>query len=381
MIKQPLKFFIIAGEPSGDFHGGNLINSIKNIIPYSSFIGHGGNTMGKAGMRVFEHTDNLAIMGFIEIIKHLPRMFKILNKTVKIIEKEKPDRIILIDYPGFNLRLAKKLVNLKIPITYFILPQAWAWKENRVETMKQVLDQALSIFPFEKDWYESRGLTVNYIGHPLIDTLHGPASSGSFYNKHNLNTQKPLLLLMPGSRQQEIDRHWPIFLNTIEILSKQIPKLQFIIGKSPYVTIANIPSNCKVEFDCRKAMIFATAAIVASGTATLECAVENTPMVVCYKLSSLSWGIANLYTKIRYSSIVNLIANNRIIPELLQTNMTAENIALEITPLLNKKSKIRKNMVSDLNKIKDKIGPSGVYNRAALAIIKKHPKAYKNSVI
>ena len=160
MNSEPLKFFLIAGEPSGDLHGGKLIHAIKNIYPNSVFMGHGGNAMKEAGMQVLEHTDNLAIMGFVEVIKHLPRMMKIMGKTIDTISRTKPDRIILIDYPGFNLRLAKRIQHLKIPITYFILPQVWAWKEKRVEVMKEVLDQALSCLlytsPSPRDVEEAR---------------------------------------------------------------------------------------------------------------------------------------------------------------------------------------------------------------------------------
>ena len=155
------KFFLIAGEPSGDLHGGNLIRAIKEQHPNSSFMGHGGNSMKDEGMRIIEHVDDLSIMGFAEVLLHLPRMMKIMNNTLKVISMSKPDRIILIDYPGFNLRLAKKLSYLNIPITYFILPQAWAWKEGRVKAMKKFIDQAISIFPFERDWFKSKGLKVN----------------------------------------------------------------------------------------------------------------------------------------------------------------------------------------------------------------------------
>ena len=220
MNSEPLKFFLIAGEPSGDLHGGKLIHAMKKIYPNSTFMGHGGNAMKEAGMQILEHTHDLAIMGFIEVIKHLPRMMKIMGKTIDTISRTKPDRIILIDYPGFNLRLAKRIQHLKIPITYFILPQVWAWKEKRVETMKAVLDQTLSIFPFEQDWFESRGLQTNYVGHPFAEQEHLDESSKDFYQRHDITIEHPLLVLLPGSRQQEVDRHWPIFLRTVKKLKE-----------------------------------------------------------------------------------------------------------------------------------------------------------------
>lgn len=375
-MSEPLKFFLVAGEPSGDLHGGNLIHSIKNIEPNSSFMGHGGNTMRDAGMNIIEHSDNLAIMGFLEVVKHLPRMIKIMGETVKTISRAKPDRIILIDYPGFNLKLAKNIFRLGIPITYFILPQAWAWKEKRVETMKAVLDQTLSIFPFEEEWYNSKGLPTTYVGHPFTEYQHVDESSKSFYQRHKLTIEHPILVLLPGSRQQEVDRHWPVFLKTVSVLRGFIPDLQIIVGKAPNVKLLNVPDNFRVEQNARKAMIVGTAALVSSGTATLECAVEGTPMIVCYKLSSISWLIAKSMTNVNYSSMVNLIANEELVPEFLQNEMKPENIVTALTPLLDTKSKKRETMLKGFDKVRKSLGIPGVYDRAAEAIITKTKHRY-----
>ena len=335
MNSEPLKFFLIAGEPSGDLHGGKLIHAMKKIYPNSTFMGHGGNAMKEAGMQILEHTDNLAIMGFVEVIKHIPRMMKIMGKTIDTISRTKPDRIILIDYPGFNLRLAKRIQHLKIPITYFILPQVWAWKEKRVETMKAVLDQTLSIFPFEQDWFESRGLQTNYVGHPFAEQEHLDESSKDFYQRHDITIEHPLLVLLPGSRQQEVDRHWPIFLKTVEKLKESNSLIQVMVGKAPNVSLSPIPNDFKIEENARKAMVAGTVAIVSSGTATLECAVEDTAMVVCYKLSTISWLLANNMASVKYASMVNLIADENIVPECLQHDMTEENLVKSVIPLLN----------------------------------------------
>ena len=370
-MPEPLKFFLVAGEPSGDLHGGNLIHSIKNIEPNSSFMGHGGNSMRDAGMNIIEHSDSLAILGFLEVVKHLPRMIKIMEKTVETIAYTKPDRIILIDYPGFNLRLAKKIFHLGIPITYFILPQAWAWKEKRVETMKAVLDQALSIFPFEEEWYNSKGLPTIYVGHPFTEHQHVDESSKSFYQRHQLTIEHPILVLLPGSRQQEVNRHWPVFLKIVSMLMGFIPNLQIIVGKAPNVKLLDVPDNFKVEENARKAMIVGTAALVSSGTATLECAVERIPMIVCYKLSSVSWFIAKSMTNVNYSSMVNLIANEELVPEFLQNKMKPKNIVTALTPLLDTKSKKRETMLNGFNIVRKSLGIPGVYDRAAETIITK----------
>ena len=371
MNSDSLKFFLVAGEPSGDLHGGKLIRAMQNIHPNSTFMGHGGNAMKDAGMQILEHTDDLAIMGFVEVIKHLPRMMKIMGKTIDTITRTKPDRVILIDYPGFNLRLGKNIQHLGIPITYFILPQVWAWKEKRVETMKAVLDQALSIFPFEQDWFETRGLPTNYVGHPFAEQEHVDETSKDFYQRHDLTIEHPVLVLLPGSRQQEVDRHWPIFLKTVERLKQDNPNLQVMVGKAANVSFTPNPNTFKIEDNARKAMVAGTAALVSSGTATLECAVEDTPMIVCYKLSVVSWWMANTMASVKYASMVNLIADEIIVPEFLQQDMTASNLVAAVLPLLDHKNNLRKKMLTGFEKVRRTLGMPGVYDRAAESILSK----------
>ena len=380
MKDKLIKIFLIAGEPSGDLHGAKLINEIKKAEPYVSFIGHGGDQMKNAGMKIIKHINDLSIMGFFEVLKHLPKFLKIMGDTIRIIERTKPDRIILIDYPGFNLRLAKNIYYLKIPITYFILPQAWAWKEKRVEVMKKVIDQSISIFSFEQRWYNSKGLYADYVGHPFAETDHLDESSKKFYTRHKLNISKPILVLLPGSRQQEIDRHWDIMLKATKYLLNKVKDLQVIVGKSKNIHLSPIPDNFKIEENSKKAIISGTAAIACSGTATLECAVENTPMVVCYKTSLVSWYFIKKISKIKYSSIVNLIYNKEIVPELLQNNMNALNIIKEVEPLLDLKSSKRKTMLNNFNEIRKSLGIPGVYERAASLILLKIKNQTKNDI-
>ena len=348
MRDQLLKFFFIAGEPSGDIHGGKLIKAIKEVHPNSSFMGLGGNSMINEGMKITHHVDRLSVMGFYEVLKHLPRLLKIMGETINLIREVKPDRIVLIDYPGFNLRLAKNISHLNIPISYFILPQAWAWKKDRVNTMKRFINHSVSIFDFEQQWYQSQGLFVEYVGHPFSEQYHLNEKSEEFYKSH-----------------------WKIFSKSAKILSKKIPDLQIIVAKSPNIHINNIPENFKIENDSRKAIIASTAAIVASGTATLECAVENTPMVVCYKLSTLSWFFIKRLSNIKYSSIVNLICNKEVVPELLQKNMTVNNIIKNAEPLLELRSSKRKLILDDFISIRKSLGIPGVYKRAAESILLK----------
>ena len=363
--------FLVAGEPSGDIHGARLVSAIKKEQSNILFVGHGGDEMVSAGVTIIEHVNNLSIMGFSEVIKNMYRMFNILNQTVETIKHTMPDRVILIDYPGFNLRLAKKIRNLNIPITYFILPQAWAWGEKRVKTMKPLLNQALSIFPFEKEWFEIRGLPINYIGHPFADRQPVKKERTAFFNSHNLNPNHPIITLLPGSRQQEVDQHWPIFLKTLYLLQKEIPTLQAVAGKAPNVVLKPSPDHITIENKARLAMAFGTVAITSSGTATLECAMEGIPMVVCYKMSFFSWVIIKYLSNVSHISMVNLIAEEQIVDELIQHKMTPNNLFNKIIPLLGKKCLERKKLLNDYQIIRNALGESGVYKRGAKAIIKK----------
>lgn len=365
------KFFLIAGEASGDFHGSNLVNSLKKIEPNSSFMGHGGDLMKKSGVQILEHIDNISVMGFAEVVRHLPSIYSIFKKTIRAIERAKPDRIILIDYPGFNLRLSKKIHLLNIPITYFILPQTWAWKKNRIKIIEQYIEQPISIFSFEKKWYLKNKVNVDYFGHPLIDHEHFDENSKSFFTRHQLTIEHPILLLLPGSRRQEVDKHWPIYLEVASKLRDEYPRLQFILGKPKGLKINDIPSFIKVENDAKKAMLVSTAGIVASGTATLECAIEELPIVVCYKMSSISWFLAKILVKLEFSSIVNIIANKKIVPELLQNKMNSKNLIDKVKPLLKLQTNERNQMVKNLQPLKEILGMPGVYDRVANSIIKK----------
>ena len=361
--------FIVAGEPSGDIHAAKLVSAIKVISPKTKFFGNGGDKMSKSGVEIIHHINDLSVMGFIEVIKHLPKLLNILQSTVSSIKNIKPDRIILVDYPGFNLRLAKKIKSLRIPITYFILPQLWAWKESRIKTMKNTIDQSISIFPFEAEWFNSRGLDTFYAGHPFIERNYDLDDKTNFFNKHNFKQDRPIIVLLPGSRQQEIDYHWPIFLKTVAILNKKTPGVQTIVVKYNNVTLNPVPAHIKIEVSMRSAMKYGTAAISSSGTATLECALANLPTVVCYKMSYINWILFNFFGKVKYISIVNLIANKRIIPELIQHKMSPDNLTKKILPYLDITSKKRQATIKKYKKLRKYLGSPGVFDRVANIIV------------
>jgi len=363
------RFFLVAGEESGDIHGARLISALKEKNPNASFIGHGGNKMKAAGMEILEHVDDLAMMGFTEVLKHLPYMRKVMGETLEKIKEINPHSLILIDYPGFNLRLAKNIHPLGLPITYFIMPQVWAWKEKRVNTIRKCVDQALCIFPFEQEWFEQRGVNAHFVGHPFTE-FHKPSiSKEAFFHKHSLEKDKPLLVLFPGSRQQEIDRHLPIFIKTVALLNDH--NLQIIIGKAPNVSLSPIPNHWKIEDDDTSLCLeYGTAVLTSSGTATLQSAVQDIPAVVCYKLSLGSWFLAKNLSKVPFAAMTNLIAGKQIVPEFLQNEMTPENLANVVKPLLNN-SHERKNMLLGYEEVRRTLGMPGAYERTAEAILSR----------
>ena len=364
-----LTFFIIAGEASGDLHGAKLMQELQRLAPNISFIGHGGDKMIDQGLKVIQHIDKMSVMGFSEIIKHLPFLFSVMGETLNQLEEIKPNRIILIDYPGFNLRLAKNCSGLSIPITYFILPQLWAWKEKRIKTFQRYIDQSLSIFPFEQNWFEKRDVPTNYVGHPFTENIGPSLTKTEFYTKHKIDKSRNVVTLLPGSRQQEVDQLWPVFYKSaMEIKEKQ--DVDIVVGKFSGITLPEQKDVLIENDDIYAAISYAKAAITASGTASLECAVLDTPEVVCYKLSYISGLILKQLNKTPFISMVNLIANRKIVTEFVQSGVKVKNIVSEITPLLSN-TKQRKDMLLGFDEVRRSLGLPGVYKRAAESIMKK----------
>ena len=369
---NPVKsIFIIAGEESGDIHGAKLVQEILKLNPSIRFIGHGGDKMKIAGVKIIEHVSSLSVIGLTEVIRRLPHIRKVRKNTINQIKKYNPIRIILIDYPGFNLSLAKKIQKFKIPITYFILPQVWAWNENRAFKIKNFTDQALSIIPFEKDWFNKHGIDIDFVGHPFIDIEIPSANKDAFFSKHSLALNRPLLTLLPGSRQKERDGDGRRFHNVIIKLHDIFPSLQFIIGMAPGVNISALPKFVHIEKDyIRLVMAFGSAGIVASGTATLEAAVLGLPTVVCYKTSNITYWIGKLLIKVKYISLINLIAQRKVVPEFIQHKMTSESLVKAIVPLLSNTPE-RKKMIDGYKQITNTLGNHGVYSCAAKLIAEK----------
>ena len=374
-----MKYYIIAGEASGDLHGSNLIKELKKIDPGAEFRCWGGDLMQQAGAALVKHYKELAFMGFVEVVSNLPTIFKNLRFCKEDILRYQPDALILVDYPGFNLRIAKwaraelsaRQGQQTPKIIYYISPQVWAWKENRVELIKKCVDKMLVILPFEKDFYRKWDYEVEYVGHPLVEVVE------SYTDTHPpLSDPRPIIALLPGSRKQEILKKLPIML----AVSPHFPDHQFIVAKAPGVEddfytqlLGQYPNVSAVAGRTYSLLVRATAACVTSGTATLETALFGVPEVVCYKGNALSYQIARRLIKVKYISLVNLIMDKEVVKELIQDELTPENLRRGLDGLLH--DPVRQQQVrSDYTDLRELLSQGGHASAQAAASIVKFLK-------
>ena len=335
-----MKYYIIAGEASGDLHGSNLIKELKKLDGAADIRCWGGDLMQKAGAHLVKHYRDLAFMGFAEIVKNLGTILKNLKFCKQDILEFEPDALVLIDYPGFNLRIAKWAKKQGLKVIFYISPQVWAWKENRVKEMKKDIDKMIVIIPFEKEYFKKRwNWEVEYVGHPLAEEIES--------QKSKIQTQKysdkPIVALLPGSRKQEIAKKLPIMLE----VSKFFHHYQFIVAEAPsvdnefYQSFTKSYSNVSsVKNQTYNLLSQSKAALVTSGTATLETALFGVPEVVCYKGSAVSYQIAKRVIKVKYISLVNLIMNRPVVKELIQNDLTEHNLKHELQELLKNEKRI-----------------------------------------
>jgi len=335
-----MKYYIIAGEASGDLHGSNLIKELKKLDASATIRCWGGDKMQQAGGELVKHYRELAFMGFWEVIKNIFTILRNLRFCKKDIGQFQPDTLILIDYPGFNLRIAKWAKQKGLRIIYYISPQVWAWKENRVKMMKETIDKMIVILPFEKDYFKNKwNWEVEYVGHPLVEIADGQRST---VNSPRFS-DRSIIALLPGSRKQEILKKLPVMLE----VSRSFPSYQFIVAKAPgldddfYSSLLNPYNNVSaVSGKTYELLMQAKAALVTSGTATLETALFGVPEVVCYKGSFLSYEIGRRLVKVKFISLVNLIMDKLVVKELIQHDMNVKNLLLELQELLTNEQRI-----------------------------------------
>jgi len=366
-----MNIFILAGEPSGDEYGAKLMQNLSGKKQNVNFIGIGGPLMEAQGLKSMVPLKKMSIMGFFEIIKTLPFFIKLEKNILKLIAEKKPDKIILIDYPGLNLRLAPKIKScIKTQIFYYISPQIWAWKEQRIEIIKKYIDKMIVIFEFEKKWYQKRELDVEYVGHPFLD-IWNKGNTEYLIKKYQINREQPILTLFPGSRKQELKKHLQLFIDVALKLKESIPNLQILLGLHSEIQLTHKinPEIIIIQDEALKALELAGAAIVASGTATLQAAIMNTPTVVVYKMNALSWFLTQRMVKVRYASMANIIADEEVFPEYLQTRATVKNLYHAVYKIFNNED-YKEKLIQKITTINQKIGGCGASKRAAEYIIK-----------
>lgn len=366
-----MKYYIIAGEASGDLHGSNLIKSIRSKDDGAQFRFWGGDQMAQAsGGQPVKHYRDLAFMGFLEVAKNLKTILGNIRFCKEDIKNYRPDVLVLIDYPGFNLRIAKFAKELGIRVVYYISPQLWAWKENRVEIIRKYVDEMLVILPFEKDFYKKHQVEAHFVGHPLLDAISDlpEIDINDFKKEHHLN-QKDIIALLPGSRKQEIEKMLAMILS----VRPHFPDYQFVIAGAPGISADFYTqfTDSDVHFVSNRTydlLRCSKAALVTSGTATLETALLNIPEVVCYRGSSISYEIGKrLIKNIKYISLVNLIMDREVVKELIQNDLTTENITRELGLVLEEN---RARMLSDYQELREKLGGKGASDHAAAMIVK-----------
>ncbi|MDB5193430.1 MAG: lipid-A-disaccharide synthase [Segetibacter sp.] len=367
-----MKYYIIAGEASGDLHGSNLIKHLRQYDASANIRCWGGDLMQQQGATLVKHYKELAFMGFVEVVMNLRTILKNLKFCKEDILSFEPDVLVLIDYPGFNIRIAEWAKQQGLKIVYYISPQIWAWKEKRVHTIKKNVDKMLVILPFEQDFYKKWDYKVEYVGHPLVEVID------EFKKEHPLQKhEEKVIALLPGSRKQEILKKLPIMLE----VSKAFPSYQFIVAKAPgqedsfyepfLAPYKNVSAVGGATYDLLNR---STAALVTSGTATLEAALFGVPEVVCYKGNPISYSIAKRVIKIKYISLVNLIMDKLVVTELIQHDLTTENCIRELKLLLE--DNIRKQQLKqDYKALQDLLSKGGRASDQAAAIIYNFIKA------
>jgi lipid-A-disaccharide synthase len=366
------KILMVAGEVSGDLHGALLMEAILRIDPEVQFFGVGGERLGRMGMRLLYHSQSLSVVGITEVLLKIRSIMKALRGLKQSLDRERPDLIILIDFPDFNLRLAKIAHRKGIPIFYYISPQVWAWRPKRVKLIAQWVKKMVVLFPFEVPLYEAAGVNVEWVGHPLLDIVKPTLSKEAAFQRFGLDPKQRTIALLPGSRMHEVKRLLPPLLASAQLLQKETPDLQFIIPLAPGILqgtlspwMRNISVPVKVvEGWTYDVMNISELLITASGTATLEAAILGKPMVIVYKVSFFSYWIGRALIRVDHIGLVNLVAGKEIAPELIQNDVNPQRVAEEALRILRDPILSRR-MTEMMAGVRQSLGEPGAAQRAA----------------
>ncbi len=367
---------IIAGEPSGDLHGGRLVNELKRLRPDLEVYGIGGDRMQEAGMELAYHVRDFSVMGFAEVLGHLPLIRQAMKRLESLLFERRPDMVVLIDYPGFNLRFGAKAKRAGINVVYFISPQVWAWGRGRVRRIRRMVDRMLCILPFEEEFYRKHGVPAIYLGNPLLDLAKPTLTKDAFRRQLGLSASQPLVGLLPGSRRQEVEKILPPMLGACRLLVEKQPSVQFAVNLAPGFPPESVAAMIKstglnVAMSAGQSyelMAHSDLVLAASGTATLECGIIGTPMIIIYKTSWISYLLGRMLVKVPYIGLVNLVAGKKVAPEFIQHEARPGAIFL-MAQMLLAQGRPRQAVKEELSKIPGLLGEPGAARRAAGEIL------------
>ncbi|MEE4351613.1 MAG: lipid-A-disaccharide synthase [Desulfatiglans sp.] len=363
---------MVAGEASGDLHGANLVKAIRHLRPDISFAGIGGKKMEAAGVKIFVPSSDMAVVGLSEVFSRFHTITRALSRLKTTLKKQRPDLLILIDYPDFNLHLARKAKRLHIPVLYYISPQVWAWREGRVRKIRRRVDRMAVILPFEEAFYRERGMAVDYVGHPLLDACPKEFDKKDIKSKLGLEGAYPVVGIVPGSRKEEVQNVLPVMVRAAEILKERFPNIRCLLPLAETIEeewVRSFLRNSTVKVEIQKENIYEVLGVcdlvlITSGTATLEAAIMGVPMVISYRVSPLSYWIGKRIIKVPHIGLVNLVAQDDVVPELIQDEMTFERLAEEASSIL-KDDRKRTRMIAAMKKVRESLGTGGASVRAA----------------
>lgn len=367
---------IVSGEPSGDLHASNLIKDLRALNKDLEFFGLGGKLCKDAGADIDFDIKKLSVVGLVDVWKNIFTIGKVFKGLLKKVDSKKTDLAILVDYPGFNLRLAKELKKRGIPVIYYISPQVWAWGEDRIDIIRRCVSKILVFFKFEEELYKKNGINSEFVGNPLRETVRATLSKDEALKKYGLLKDRPIIALLPGSRTMEVKTLLKIFSGAAEMMSRELPGAQFVVAKYRNLPITLYDEVLKgksldariIDGDTYNILSISDFAIVASGTATLETAIMGTPFVIAYRVGLINYIAYKIVAKIKVLGLVNVIAGRIIVPEFLQYNATAKKIARESLEIMRNDTK-RSAMVTELERVKSSLGDPGASQRAARAIL------------
>ncbi len=369
MVKRVL---IIAGEASGDLHGSGVVRELKKLNPTIDLYGVGGDRMKQAGMELVYHIKELGFMGFVEVLKHIPVIRSVQQTLQSLLRHRRPDVVLLIDYPGFNLRFAAIAKRAGVKVVYYISPQVWAWHRSRVKAMRHLVDQMLVVFPFEVELYRRKGVPVEFVGHPLLEVLRTDLDRNGFCKRYGLNVTQNILGLVPGSRVQEIEKIFPEMLRAARELAER-EGMQIVVAVAPTIdeqyvrTMFNTEGVTLIKGATYEVMAYSHFALVTSGTATLETALLGTPMVVVYRTSWMTYLLGRLLIRVKNIGLVNIVAGKQIVPECIQHQATAKRLVETALGIL-RHTPTYDEMKRELSAVRAKLGEMGASKRVAQCI-------------